>query len=95
MSVGIVRELAEIERLIEEAEQRALALSMKLVGSAASLDASAKPSREVPEHALAHSELLTRTGGDAADIHDLLGPVRRRAARAVKRSVDHITEEGE
>lgn len=92
MSVWIVRELAEIETLIEQAENRAMALSMKLMGAARGIDESARPSKLVPDSVKRDSELLSAVAGDALDVHDRLGHARQRAAAAIKRSAELIQE---
>lgn len=92
MSVWVVRELAAIEELIEQAKTRSLALSMRLLGTARGIEESAQPSARVPGKVEIDTERYTTTAGDAAAVHDFLAEGQHLAARAVKRAADLIQE---
>lgn len=93
MTLGIVRELVAIEELLEQVENRAMGLSLRLVSYADDLDRQAMtPGAKA---AVADSVRVARdVAARAAPVAESMGPLRWELARAVRLASELLAPSG-
>lgn len=91
-AVWIVREVAEIEDLLYQAEHRALSLSLKLRTHAADLKTSGHGSEKGLPAMVTYAGITETVAGEVGKLHAGIEPLLTQAAVAVKRAADMITE---